>query len=74
MAEQELKIKGSDIAQCCKGKKGHNSAGKHPITGEKLHWLYAENAIEQNYITKENLESYINNIRQMEDENYGKST
>lgn len=27
-----------DIGQCCKGK--NKSAGKHPITGERLHWKY----------------------------------
>lgn len=30
----------SDICRCCKGLK--KSAGKHPITGEKLHWVYAD--------------------------------
>ena len=28
------------ISKCCKGKR--NSAGKHPITGEKLKWKYSE--------------------------------
>ena len=28
------------ISKCCKGKR--NSAGKHPITGEKLKWKYIE--------------------------------
>lgn len=30
----------SNIIKCCKGKQG--SAGRHPITGEKLHWVYAD--------------------------------
>lgn len=30
----------SDICRCCRGLK--KSAGKHPITGEKLHWIYAD--------------------------------
>jgi group I intron endonuclease len=30
----------ADIAKCCKGKL--KSAGKHPVTGEKLHWVYAD--------------------------------
>ena len=62
-AEEELCIKGSDIAQCCKKVRGHNSAGKHPITNEKLHWLYAENAIEQGYITQQDLDNYLNNLQ-----------
>lgn len=28
------------ICSCCRGRK--QSAGKHPITGEKLHWVYAD--------------------------------
>lgn len=62
-AEKELCIKGSDIAQCCKKKPGHKSAGKHPETGEKLHWLYADDAIQQNYITQQNLNDYLNNLK-----------
>ena len=30
----------ADIARCCKGKLKH--AGKHPITGERLTWYYAD--------------------------------
>lgn len=30
----------SSITQCCKGYK--ESAGKHPDTKEKLHWVYVE--------------------------------
>lgn len=28
------------VAKCCKGKQ--ETAGKHPITGEKLHWVYVD--------------------------------
>lgn len=28
------------VAKCCKGKQ--KTAGKHPITGEKLHWVYTD--------------------------------
>lgn len=28
------------VAKCCKGKQ--ESAGRHPVTGEKLHWVYVE--------------------------------
>lgn len=30
----------SDISKCCKGKL--KSAGKHPITGERLHWTFVD--------------------------------
>jgi hypothetical protein len=34
---------GSDIGDCCRLKR--KSAGKHPETGEKLHWMYYEDYI-----------------------------
>lgn len=37
-AERKYKVNHSDISKCCKGKR--KSAGKHPITGEKLVWKY----------------------------------
>ena len=37
-AERELGINHQNISKCCNGKL--NSAGKHPVTGEKLHWKY----------------------------------
>lgn len=39
-AERQTKIFRSNICKCCNGKK--KSAGKHPITGEKLVWMYYE--------------------------------
>lgn len=39
-AQDKYGIYKADIAKCCKGKL--KSAGKHPITGEKLHWIYAD--------------------------------
>lgn len=41
-AEQELGINSTYITTCCKGKQ--KSAGKHPVTGEKLHWIYYEDS------------------------------
>ena len=35
----------SDISRCCQGKL--KSAGKHPITGEKLQWMYYDEYLEQ---------------------------
>lgn len=46
-AKQASKILGinhSDILMCCNGKR--KSAGKHPITGEKLHWTKVNNDID----------------------------
>lgn len=39
-AEDKYGIHKADIAKCCKGKL--KSAGKHPVTKEKLHWIYAD--------------------------------
>ena len=39
--EEKYKINHTNIIACCRGKR--KSAGKHPITGEKLHWKYVEN-------------------------------
>lgn len=39
-AEQKYGISHGSIAQCCRGNR--RSAGRHPVTGEKLHWVYAD--------------------------------
>lgn len=39
-AADKYGINGSSIARCCLDKL--QSAGKHPITGEKLHWVYID--------------------------------
>lgn len=39
-AERKYGINHVNISACCNGKQ--KSAGKHPITGEKLHWEYPE--------------------------------
>lgn len=36
---------GEQIGQCCNNKK--KSAGKHPITGEKLRWMYYDDYLKQ---------------------------
>ena len=41
-AERQTGIHSGDIVKCCKGKGRRKSAGKHPITGEKLIWRYYE--------------------------------
>ena len=35
-AKRQTGVDSSDIRKCCKGLKNH--AGRHPITGQKLHW------------------------------------
>ena len=39
-AQDKYGVYKADIAKCCKGKL--KSAGKHPVTGEKLHWVYTD--------------------------------
>lgn len=51
----------SRLIKVCKGER--KSAGKHPETGEKLHWLYAEDAIREGYITQQDLDNYLQEIR-----------
>lgn len=40
-AGRKYNINPKSIAECCAGR--HKSGGKHPQTGEKLHWIYANN-------------------------------
>lgn len=49
------------IGDCCR--KIQKSAGKHPETGEKLHWLYTEDAIKEGYITQCDVDNYLQEIR-----------
>lgn len=53
-------IVASHISSCCKG--NLKSAGKHPETGECLHWLYAKDAIQQGYITQKDLDNYMKTL------------
>jgi group I intron endonuclease len=39
-AERKYGIQHSNICKCCMGGKKYKSAGKHPITGERLVWRY----------------------------------
>jgi hypothetical protein len=45
-AQDKYGIKKDYICACCTGKQ--KSAGKHPDTGEKLHWYYADSLTLQN--------------------------
>ena len=39
-AEKKYNVAHQDIGKCCRGKR--KSAGKHPVTGERLKWEYVE--------------------------------
>lgn len=65
-AGREIGSGSSSISRCCRKKR--KSVGKHPETGEKLHWLYATDAITQGYITQEDLDNYIKQIKEKENE------
>lgn len=65
-AERLYGIDHSCLIKVCNGKRKY--AGKHPETGEPLHWLYVEEAIEQGYITQEELDDYLNGLREKEKE------
>ena len=60
-ASRKIGLDPSGITKCCKGK--NKSCGRHPETGEKLHWLYAEDAIEQGYITQQDIDDYLNSLK-----------
>ena len=61
-AEKKYGISYSTISACCRHKEGYISAGKHPETQEKLHWLYTNEAIEKGYITQQDLDNYLNSL------------
>ena len=44
--KRKLGIDASDVRKVCKGLK--QSAGKHPIAGEKLHWKFVDKEITNN--------------------------
>ena len=50
----------SGIAKCCRYKR--KSCRIHPVTKEKLHWLYADDAVLQGYITQQELDNYLNSL------------
>ena len=66
-AQTKYGISYRTISACCRHKVGYISAGKHPETGEKLHWLYAREAIEQEYITQQDLEDYFSSLKKGND-------
>lgn len=61
-AEKVLHISSSGIRKCCNGTGGRKSMGKHTETGEPLHWMNAEVAIKEGYITQTDLANCVKNI------------
>lgn len=59
-ATEKYGFDNSSIGKCCKGT--CTSCGTHPSTGEKLHWLYTEDAILQGYIAQQDVDNYILSI------------
>ena len=55
-------ISSSHICSCCNGSR--KSCGKHPITGEPLHWKTVEDAISLSYITQEQFDTFKTLIKQ----------
>ena len=59
--ENLYKICASSVTACCRGRR--KSIGKHIQTNEKLHWLYVDDAIKQQYITQQQLDAYLDNLK-----------
>ena len=68
---QKYGIAASNISNCCMG--NIKSAGKHPSTGEKLHWIYVydktkkngiiiDGALTKGYITLKQLDDYFKSL------------
>lgn len=71
--KEELGIDSSGVIKCCRGKA--KSAGRHPMTGDPLRWVYVYDctlqddtivygAISLGYTTQKELNNYINNLKQ----------
>lgn len=71
--KNEFGISEAHISDCCKGKRKH--AGTDPITHTKLSWLFCKDytdkngtliygAISSGYITQEDLDNYLSNLKQ----------
>ena len=58
---EEFGFKKPNICRCCN--KNISFCGRHPITNEKMHWLYTEDALQQGYITPHQLDDYLNDLK-----------
>ena len=68
-AQNKYGFSSANIGACCRGQR--NYAYRHPKTDDKLHWIYATDAIEQKYITQQQLYDYIDNSKEKETDTYG---
>jgi hypothetical protein len=46
-ASNKYNIKKTSISACCRNYGYYKSAGKHPITGERLKWMYYDKYLKQ---------------------------
>lgn len=67
-AERALGIAAQSIGKCCKGKV--KTAGQNPDTGEKVHWVYAQYAIEQGYIAQKDIDRCLQELEGKGDNYY----
>lgn len=72
-AHDTFGVDSSGIIKCCRGKR--KTCGKHPVTGEPLHWLYVEDQTQQDgtvikgaitlgYITQQQFENYLYELKE----------
>ena len=62
-AQNKYGINYRSISACCQHKKGYNSSGRHPETKIPLHWIYASEAKDLGYITQQDIDDYMNNLK-----------
>lgn len=72
-ASKQTNIDSSGIIKCCRGKQSY--AGKNVLAQQYFHWLYVRDCVKQDdtviqgaislgYITEEQLDEYLNNLKQ----------
>lgn len=61
-AKNKYGFNSGNVGSCCRGER--NYTGRHPKTNIKLHWIYATEAIEKKYITQQQLDEYIQFVKQ----------
>lgn len=77
-ANHKTNVDMAHINACCRNNTSRKSAGKHPVTGEKLHWKYVydqiqddgfiiQGAITLGYITEKQVNDYINDLKKGND-------